>query len=163
MFDHRLILKAFRRVEPGINPDFEIGRFLGERTHFARVPKIAGSLEYHRRRAEPTSLAILQELVPNQGNGWEHALHELRGYYERVARRHPTGELALDPQRSYLELESQDPPAAVRTLIGSYWKAAAQLGRRTAELHRAGQRPQGSRVRSRAPLPRRSGRAAVAG
>ncbi len=85
MFDHRLILKVFRRVEPGINPDFEIGRFLGERTQFDRVPKVAGSLEYHRRRAEPTSLAILQELVPNQGNGWEHALHSLKGYYERAA------------------------------------------------------------------------------
>src|SRR5207248_11662004 len=70
LFDHRLILKVFRRVEPGINPDFEIGRFLAERAHFDRVPKVAGSLEYHRRRSEPTSLAILQEFVPNQGTGW---------------------------------------------------------------------------------------------
>src|SRR5207237_7021070 len=53
LFDHRLILKVFRRVEPGINPDFEIGRFLSERTHFDRIPKVAGSLEYHRKRSEP--------------------------------------------------------------------------------------------------------------
>ncbi len=137
MFDHRLILKAYRRVEPGINPDFEIGRFLGERAGFDGVPTVAGALEYHRRRAEPTSLAILQELVPNQGNGWEHALHELRGFYERIARRHPTGELALDPRTSSFELARREPAPAVRNLIGSYWNAAAQLGRRTAELHRA--------------------------
>jgi 1,4-alpha-glucan branching enzyme len=136
MFDHRLILKAFRRVEPGINPDFEIGRFLGERTRFDRVPTVAGGLEFHRRKSAPTSLGILQELVPNQGNGWEHALHELKGYYQRAMRRQPTAELATDP-RSYPELADREPPPAVRGLIGSYWKAATQLGRRTAELHRA--------------------------
>jgi 1,4-alpha-glucan branching enzyme len=136
MFDHRLILKAIRRVEPGINPDFEIGRFLGERTSFDRVPKVAGALEYHRRRAAPTSLAILQQLVANQGNGWEHALHELGGYFERASRRQPMGDLAPE-SRSYVDLADAEPPAAVRNLVGSYWKAAAQLGRRTAELHRA--------------------------
>ena len=137
MFDHRLILKIFRRVEPGINPDFEIGRFLGERTQFDRVPKVAGALEYHQRRSEPTSLAILQELVPNQGNGWEHALLELKVYFERASRRQAVGSLAVDPRRSYVELADQEPPAVVKDLIGPYWKAAAQLGRRTAELHRS--------------------------
>ena len=136
MFDHRLILKAFRRVEPGINPDFEIGRFLGERTPFDRVPGVAGALEFHLANAEPTSLAILQELVPNQGNGWEHALHELKAYYERAARRRPGDDLATD-SRSYLELAATEPPTAILGLIGPYWKAATQLGRRTAELHRA--------------------------
>ncbi len=137
MFDHRLILKVFRRIEPGINPDFEIGRFLGERTHFDRVPKVAGALEYHRSRSEPISLAILQELVINQGTGWEHALHELKGYFERADRRKEIGPLANDAQRSYLELAGQEPPSAVKELIGPYLEAAARLGRRTAELHRA--------------------------
>ncbi len=137
MFGRRLILKAFRRVEPGINPDFEIGRFLGERTDFDRVPKVAGAVEFHRGGAEPTSLAILQQLVPNQGNGWEHALDELKGYYQRAAAKEPTGELALDPAASYLEMADREPPSAVLELIGAYTKAAAQLGRRTAELHRA--------------------------
>ena len=137
MFDHRLILKVFRRVEPGINPDLEIGRFLGERTHFDRVPKVAGALEYHPRKSEPTALAILQELVPNQGNGWEHALRELMGYFERAGRRPAVGSLGVDVRRSYIDLADQEPPAAVKDLVGPYWNAAAQLGRRTAELHRA--------------------------
>ena len=136
MFDHRLILKAFRRVEPGINPDFEIGRFLGERTSFDRVPKIAGALELHRKKGEPTTLAILQQLVPNQGNGWEHALHELQGYFERVSRLQQATHLSGDG-RSYLELASVEPPPKVREWIGRYLGSAALLGRRTAELHRA--------------------------
>ena len=116
-YDSRLILKVFRRLEPGINPDFEIGRFLSERTGFDRVPKTAGAIEFDWPGAGPTTLAILQGLVPNQGTGWEHALGELAGYYERVSRR------------------TDDPsgPGAAET-VGAYLDAAATLGRRTAEL-----------------------------
>jgi len=44
-FGKRLILKMFRRVEPGPNPDVEIGEYLTER-HFARVPPLVGSISY---------------------------------------------------------------------------------------------------------------------
>src|SRR3954449_6420286 len=55
LFDHRLLLTVFRRIEPGINPDFEIGRFLSERTHFDRIPQTAGAIEYHRRGSAPAT------------------------------------------------------------------------------------------------------------
>ena len=92
MFDHRLILKAFRRVEPGINPDFEIGRFLGERTRFDRVPTVAGALEYHR----PTGRADLARdppgtrAQPGQRLGARPA--RAAGLLRAVARRRPAGE-----------------------------------------------------------------------
>ena len=38
IYGDRLIMKLFRRIEPGINPDFEIGRQLTERVRFSRVP-----------------------------------------------------------------------------------------------------------------------------
>ncbi len=86
LFDHRLLMKVFRRIEPGINPDFEIGKFLSEETPFDRIPQTAGTIEYHRSGSEPATLAVLQSLVANQGTGWEHALGELRAFYERVDR-----------------------------------------------------------------------------
>ena len=46
VYGDRLILKLFRRLQPGINPDFEIGRQLTERVGFTRVPAVAGALEY---------------------------------------------------------------------------------------------------------------------
>jgi maltose alpha-D-glucosyltransferase/alpha-amylase len=122
-FGGRLLLKLFRRLEVGVNPDFEIGRFLTERRPFDRVPKVAGALEYHRPGSGPVTLAILQALVPNQGAGWEHTLGEVRHYFERAAGR---GQGA----------DSVAPPAA-REMIGGYLQPAATLGRRTAELHRA--------------------------
>ena len=135
LYGDRLILKVFRRLEPGINPDLEIGRVLVERTRFDRVPRLAGSLEYAPNGGEPMTVGLLQELVRNQGTGWDHALHDLKGYYEEIARRaDPAGPEPV-PSRSPLDLADAEPPAGVQKAIGAYLKAAATLGRRTAELH----------------------------
>ena len=42
VYGDSLILKLFRRLEAGINPDLEISRFLTERHQFAHMPKLAG-------------------------------------------------------------------------------------------------------------------------
>lgn len=137
LFDHRLLLKVFRRIEPGINPDFEIGRFLSERTSFDRIPRTAGTIEYHPHGEEPATLAILQTLVSNRGTGWEHALHELSSYLEGSSRRTVPDELKRDLGRSIVELSTGSVPDTAARLIGPYLRSAAVLGRRTAELHRA--------------------------
>src|SRR5207248_3108114 len=67
IFGERLILKVFRRVEAGINPELEIGRFLTERTTFRQIAPVAGSLEYRPLRGEASTLAVLTAYVPNQG------------------------------------------------------------------------------------------------
>lgn len=131
----RLILKLFRRVEPGINPDFEIGRFLTERARFPRVPETAGALEYRAAGAGPATAGILQGLVANQGTGWEHALGELGAYYERA---HALAGSPPDvPGLSPLELAAFDPPDLVCKAVGPALADAATLGRRTAEMHLA--------------------------
>ncbi len=135
LYGDRLILKVFRRIEPGLNPDFEIGRFLSERTDFDRIPQAAGAIVYERPGAEPATLGILQGLVQNQGTGWDHALRELRGYYEEVGRR-PAGMIPIQGG-SLLEAASGEPPPVATETMGGYLKAAATLGRRTAELHLA--------------------------
>ncbi len=115
----RLLLKLFRRLQVGVNPDFEVGRFLTEQGEFTRIPKVAGAIEYHQPGSGPITLAILQELVPNEGDGWQHSLGAVRRYLERAS-----------------ECSDVTPPNA-RELVGSYLDAAALLGRRTGELHLA--------------------------
>lgn len=129
----RLMLKLFRRLEAGINPDFEMGRFLTEGKRFERLPRVAGAIEYHRSGAGPTTLAILQSFVANQGDGWHHAVEELGHYYQRAAE---AGPLAAD-DRPLLELAESPPPPDVACVIGAYLDAAGTLGRRTAEMHQA--------------------------
>lgn len=132
-YGSRLLLKLFRRLESGINPDFEIGRFLTEGQRFHRLPQVAGAIEYHRPQTEPITLAILQARVANQSDGWRHALDELNRYYPRAAQ---SDSPAVD-QRSLLDLSEATPPSPVAKAIGTYLHAAAALGQRTAEMHRA--------------------------
>src|SRR5262249_53668635 len=67
LYGNQLILKVFRRLEEGMNPDLEISYYLTQKMSFPHTAPLAGAIEYRRgRRAEPMSLAILQGFVPNQ-------------------------------------------------------------------------------------------------
>jgi maltose alpha-D-glucosyltransferase/alpha-amylase len=83
LYNGKLILKLFRRLQPGENPDTEIGRFLTEVAHFPRIAPFLGEIRGQSSpEAEPTTLAMLQGLVENQGDGWAFTLDELARYYE---------------------------------------------------------------------------------
>ena len=56
LFDKYIFMKVFRRIEPGLNPDIEIGEFLAERG-FSQVPPLIGSLSYVRDADEPAAVA----------------------------------------------------------------------------------------------------------
>src|SRR5439155_2325439 len=87
LFGKRLILKMFRRIESGPNPDVEIGEYLTER-RFPRVPPLFGSISYlpdPKGPGLPASIAMIQEYVWNQGNAWQVTIDELGRYLERVA------------------------------------------------------------------------------
>jgi maltose alpha-D-glucosyltransferase/alpha-amylase len=129
IFGDRLILKLFRRQQPGPNPDVEIGRFLTETAKFSHIPPFAGSMEYRRDGQEPTTLALLQGLVPNEGDGWQWTLEELDRYYESAAS-------ARSLPAALPESGDAIAPEA-REHAGMFLEAAAMLGRRTAEMHLA--------------------------
>ena len=81
-----LVLKSLRRPEPGVNPDLEIPRFLTTRTAFRHVPRLAGWVEY-AGPGEPVTLAVLQEFVPNAGDGWTHVVSTLAARGAAIERR----------------------------------------------------------------------------
>ena len=137
VYGERCILKLFRRLDEGVNPDLEIGRFLTERRAFRNIPPVGGSLEYRRPRREPMTLAILQGFVGNEGDAWHYTLESLSRYFERVlAVRHTLP----DPPASSAPLASlmaEELPEVAEETIGAYLGAAQLLGGRTAELHMA--------------------------
>jgi len=135
IYGDRLILKLFRRLDEGINPELEIGRFLTEKTTLAHVPPLAGFIEYRRGRQEPLTLAILQGLVPKEGDAWQYTLDELERYFERVLTGQPAAEEVAIPAKSLLDLAEEAPPRLATDLIGPYLESARLLGERTADLH----------------------------
>ena len=132
VYGERLILKLFRRVEPGINPDFEIGSHLTERVGFDRVPAVTASLQYERPAQEPITLGMMQRLVESQADGWEHATDEVSRFYDQV-RGLDAPQLAAPA--AFTELSQTDPPKVILDTIGGYLRTAATLGRRSGELH----------------------------
>jgi maltose alpha-D-glucosyltransferase / alpha-amylase len=134
VFGERLILKVFRRLEEGVNPELEVGRFLTEKTNFTQIAPLAGSLEYRREDAEPVSLAVLQGYVPNQGDAWQYTLNTLSHFLH--------GPEVLDTQppampTNVLQASAGELPDVAARTIGAYLDSARLLGRRTAELHAA--------------------------
>jgi trehalose synthase-fused probable maltokinase len=92
VFDDELILKLFRRLEPGINPELEMLRFLTEHG-FGRIPQLGGWYQYSGGPLSAT-LGILQQFVRNGIDGWELALDELsRAPDEFLARLHRLGQV----------------------------------------------------------------------
>jgi len=137
LYGDRMILKLFRRLEWGPNPDLEIGRHLTEKMNFERIPKLAGAIEYERPGDPPATLGMLQGLVSHQGGGWERTLEELHRYYEECVGRRSPARKWLGDGRSLLDLAESEPPASASEAIGLYLSSAGILGKRTAELHLA--------------------------
>jgi len=72
VYDGGVILKLFRRVEVGVNPDVEIGRFLA-RCGFAHVPRLYGTVALGRDDGEAV-IAMAQALVPDAEDAWAFAV-----------------------------------------------------------------------------------------
>jgi maltokinase len=75
VFSDSLILKAFRRVEPGENPELELLRFLSSRG-FPNIAPLAGWYDFEGRLVDAT-LGILQEFLAGARDGWELVLDQL--------------------------------------------------------------------------------------
>ncbi len=81
-----LILKNFRKVEDGLNPDLEVSYFLTTKTRFKHAPPLAGYVTYAGEDGFGGSIASLQAFIKNRGDGWSYTLGHLRSYYELAAR-----------------------------------------------------------------------------
>ena len=114
-----IIVKALRRLAPGVHPEVEIGRFLTEVAHFPNTPPLFGSVEMRDGDGVPTSLLTLQGFVRNQGDGWEFSLDHL----DRLL-----GQLEFLP--SGVEADPSE-------LYDVFLALTETLGRRVAELHQA--------------------------
>ncbi|HBL17328.1 MAG: maltose alpha-D-glucosyltransferase [Elusimicrobia bacterium GWA2_69_24] len=136
LFGDRLILKLFRRIYAGENPDAEISRHLAQ-AGFPYSPALAGEISYRPKRGESTTLAVLHVYVPNRGEAWQYTLDTLRRYFDDLTgpADSPKEQPVLTSQ--FLELLDQEPTPLAAQRIGAYLETAKLLGKRTAELHKA--------------------------
>ena len=135
-YGNRFLLKLYRRVEPGVHPETEVGAFLTEHG-FQHTPALAGSIEYRTNGADPTVIAALFAFVENLGNAWHYTLDSLSRFFETALARRDQDAVASGDKEHPYDLASTELPAHAHELIGDYLDAAHLMGRRTAELHLA--------------------------
>jgi trehalose synthase-fused probable maltokinase len=116
VLDEELILKAFRRLEAGVNPELEMLRFLTQHG-FDNIASLAGWYAYAGRPLDAT-LGILQRYVPDAVNGWDLALDELVSAPEQFLERlHRLGEVTAE-MHNVLASDAADPAFAPEETSG---------------------------------------------
>jgi maltose alpha-D-glucosyltransferase/alpha-amylase len=118
LIDEDIVVKIYRKLESGINPEIEMGRFLTETVGFANTPALLGSVELvdgDKRSA----IGIVHAFVANQGDAWT----VTASYLDRF----------VDEQRL---LAAAEHPGKSEEQI-PYLRYMSQTGRRTGEMHLA--------------------------
>jgi maltose alpha-D-glucosyltransferase / alpha-amylase len=134
VYGNRLFLKLYRRIEPGVNPELQVARFLA-RKGFAQGPNILGWLEFRRKTGDSVTVASLREFIPEARDAWIYMVETVTRYFERV--RALPGDFKIDPTvgGTLLETMAGGLPENVVRVIGTPLELARILGQRTAEMH----------------------------
>ena len=135
-YDGYVILKLYRRVEEGINPDLEMGRAL-TRLRFSHVPLLAGALEYQAASGRLLTLGVLQQFVANDGNAWQFSLEAVKQFFDRVDSEQLMDEPPAEHPSRPLESAREPYAPLAHHLFGADLEWAERLGQRTSQLHDA--------------------------
>ena len=138
IIEDSFVLKLFRRVEKGVNPDLEVGRYLSEEGNFHGTPPLAGAIEITNGRGEPTTLGVMQGFLHGVTDAWSYTADRLKSYFENLAvfSSEEVPDFSV-PEGSIIDLLDTELSEMVMDRIGSYLETARLLGQRTAELHLA--------------------------
>jgi maltose alpha-D-glucosyltransferase/alpha-amylase len=135
IYGDKYYLKFYRRLEEGENPEIEIGRFFRQKD-FKETSRFIGSLSYAQGNVR-TSLAVLQNVVPHETDGWNLMLNKVGQIAEKILT-----ESLLDPDLSkpplnIHKLSDLQPSANYMEVAGYSLVLVKQLGEKTADMHLA--------------------------
>ncbi len=136
VYGDKLILKLFRRIEAGINPDLEISQFLTAQK-FPHSPPLAGAVEYRFGKNGLSTVAILSSFVPKAKDAWEYTLDTLGKFYDRVQTLPEERRSPQIPGANIAKLAVSELSEPARSLFDAYLESTVMLGQRTAAMHLA--------------------------
>jgi len=139
LYGKKYIMKIFRRLDEGVNPDVAIHRKLTEKAGFPHIARFLGALEYRQSGEEPASIGILQSFVLNQGDAWIFTVDKVGNFLETIlAKKDHYDELPqLSPLLPLEEAKQETEEKAFEMLGGFFVEMISVLGKRTGQLHQA--------------------------
>ncbi|MEJ8757292.1 maltose alpha-D-glucosyltransferase [Pontibacter sp. H259] len=139
LYDNQFFLKIYRKLDQAMNPDVEVVQALTDKVNFPQVPRFMGMVErLTDNNGAPMVLAMLQELVPNQGDAWENMEDSLKRFFERLETQSERVNLLPTIGTLSRPVAFSDTPEAVQMQLGGASVNRIELlGLRTAEMHLA--------------------------
>jgi maltose alpha-D-glucosyltransferase/alpha-amylase len=134
LFGERLIMKLYRAIEAGPNPDLEVCRFLVDRG-FKQVPPVLGSIDLDRGAKPGGTVAMIQAFVPNEGDLWKATRLAVESFLQDAVAEPELPTLGSEGASGLLALSRTPPPEVAYRLIGGYLETARVLGQRIGEMH----------------------------
>jgi len=135
IYNDQYVLKFFRRIFADKNPDYEMSRFLSEIKDFENTPAYQGSINIIDSDDVNVTIALMQKLVPNDGDAWDYMLKELHGAFLNLDAKN----IELDALRTvdmFERLEINEVCPEVIDWVGlNLLVKIKQLAVRTAEMH----------------------------
>ncbi|MEM9141620.1 MAG: trehalose synthase [Bacteroidota bacterium] len=130
-----LVIKFFRRIYSDKNPDYEMTRFLSEEKEYRNIPAYMGSVNVIDTDNVNITIALMQQLVPNQGDAWAYMLVEVHKIFGNLEYK----SILVDrlPQTPmFKSLDINDVPPQIIDWAGlNVFLKLQKLAQRTAEMH----------------------------
>lgn len=137
IFNDRYVMKFFRRIYSDTNPDYEMSRFLSEKKGFSNTPSYQGSINVLDSDEVELSItiALMQELVPNQGDAWDYMLKELKTVFNNLKVKNININ-SLPETKIFSKIRINEIPPQIIDWVGlDIFKKLQTLAKRTAEMH----------------------------
>lgn len=135
IYNEKYVLKFFRRIFADKNPDYEMSRFLTVKKDFKNTPAYQGSLNIIDSENVNITIALMQEMVPNEGDAWAYMLKELHQVFLNIDNKHIQID-SLPKVEMFKGLKINDVPPQIIDWVGLNLLLKLQtLAKRTAEMH----------------------------
>ncbi len=135
VYNEKYVLKFFRRIYVDQNPDYEMSRFLSEISDYKNTPTYLGSINVIDSDQSTLTIALMQELVENEGDAWDYILKEIHKVFMNLEFKNINVK-QLPKATPFERLEITDVSPEIIDWVGLNLLQKTQiLAKRAAEMH----------------------------
>jgi maltose alpha-D-glucosyltransferase/alpha-amylase len=135
IYNDKYVLKFFRRIYSNKNPDYEMSRFLSEKKEFKNTPAYLGSINIIDSDEENITIALMNEMVDNEGDAWDFMLKKLHKVFSKLSSNFVNID-DLPDTTIFSRLEIKNVPEQLIDWVGlGLFLKVQKLAKRTAEMH----------------------------
>jgi trehalose synthase-fused probable maltokinase len=135
IYNDSCVMKFFRRIYTSKNPDYEISRFLTEKSDFKNIPAYVGSINLALDNGDTITLALMQDLLENQGDAWKYMLQELKSVFINLEKKKIQVSRLPDISLYKRQPINTIPPEIIDFAGLNIFLKVSKLALRTAEMH----------------------------